>query len=83
MGADRWVYLHCSKSFHTIPHNTYRERWTGVDWVFSCHLDGSEKVEQTPRRVLTNVAMTMVICSERQTQGQGYGKHLVNICWSY
>lgn len=25
MGADR-VYLHCSRSFHTIPHNTFREK---------------------------------------------------------
>lgn len=59
------------------------KRWTDAGWMFRCPLDGSEKAEQTASRVLINVAMTMVICSEGQTQGQGYSKHLVNICWSY
>lgn len=55
------------------------KRWTDVGWLFSCHLDGSEKVEQTATRVLISVAVTTVICSEGQTQGQGYSNYLVNM----
>lgn len=81
-GLTDGVYLCFSKSFHTMPHSIFREKMDrcGLDVLlpFRWFRKG-----WTASRALINVATTMVICSEGQTQGQGYSKHLVNICWSY
>lgn len=52
------------------------KRWTDVGEMFSCNLDGSEKVEPIASRVLINVAATTVICSGLRTQS-ALGKCLV------
>lgn len=68
MGADRCSLSHFSNSFHTVSTAHLEEKWTDMD---VCSLDGSEKIEQSTQRAQINVAMTVVICSECQAQGQG------------